>query len=147
MIQKRPGEEFSHHHRAGYTLAELLVVLVILGLIMGLVAPRFIGQIGGSKVKIAAAQVENLAAAAEFFSIDTGRYPTSSEGLNALVSAPGDRTGWNGPYLKRGRLPVDPWGNPYRYRLLPNGQFEIHSWGADNKEGGEDENRDHVSGS
>ncbi|PHR59687.1 MAG: type II secretion system protein GspG [Robiginitomaculum sp.] len=147
MMQKQSGKKVSRNQRAGYTLAELLVVLVILGLIMGLVAPRFIGQIGGSKVKIAAAQVENLAAATEFFSIDTGRYPSNSEGLSALVSVPGEPTGWNGPYLKRGHLPVDPWGNPYRYRLLPNGQFEIRSWGADNKEGGEDENRDHVSGS
>lgn len=132
---------------AGYTLTELLVVLVILGLVMGLVAPRFIGQIGGARVKAAAAQVENLASAIEFFHLDTGQYPTTANGLNALISQPATIEGWNGPYLRRGRLPDDPWGNPYIYQLLGDGRFVVRTLGKDAKEGGDGENRDHISGS
>ncbi|MBL4594965.1 MAG: type II secretion system major pseudopilin GspG [Robiginitomaculum sp.] len=132
---------------AGYTLTELLVVLVILGLVMGLVAPRFIGQIGGAKGKTATAQIENLASAVEFFHLDTGRYPTTSDGLSALVTAPSGAQGWKGPYLRRGLVPDDPWGTPYQYQLLGDGQFAIRTLGRDQKQGGEGEDQDYVSGS
>ncbi len=135
-------------NKAGYTLTELLVVLVILGLVMGLIAPKFIGQIGGARTKTAAAQVTNLASAVEFFYLDMGRYPSTLEGLTALLSPPPDSDTWNGPYLKRGKtVPNDPWKNPYIYEVLADGSFVIRSLGADAKEGGDGENRDHNSNS
>jgi len=142
---KNQNRKYINHSTAGYTLTELLVVLVILGLIMGLVAPRLLGQIGGAQSKTASAQVQNLASAVEFFHLDTGRYPTSSEGLQVLVSNSGGIEGWNGPYLKGSKLPNDPWKNPYIYELRANGQFVIRTLGADNKEGGDGKNKDHEA--
>ncbi len=127
---------------AGYTLTELLVVLVILGLLVGLIAPRFLGQIGKSKPKIARVQISNLATALDYYKLDTGSYPPPSAGLSALVQAPPNVQGWNGPYLKTRRVPVDPWGHPYVYRSGPNGDFIIKSLGADNREGGDGKNAD-----
>lgn len=140
--QKAPSSK-----QSGYTLMELVVVMLIIVVIVGVVAPRFIGQVGTAKANAASVQVKNLSAAVEFFYLDTGRYPTSAEGLNALVSAPGGVQNWNGPYLREGRLPDDPWKNPYIYRSSNNSQFTIKSLGADNKEGGDGQDRDHTSGS
>ncbi|VAV90534.1 hypothetical protein MNBD_ALPHA06-2216 [hydrothermal vent metagenome] len=134
-----------HRNEAGYTLVELLVVMLILGLLIGLVAPRFMNQVGGAKSKTARIQVENLASAIEFFRLDTGYYPNTSNGLEALVSAPPDASGWNGPYVKR--VPNDPWREPYVYELTGSNQFTIRTLGADKKAGGEGENEDYVSGS
>jgi len=126
---------------AGFTLVELLVVLAILGLLAGLVGPRVLGQLDGAKTKTATVQIKDLEQAAELFKLDVGRFPTTAEGLNALVqkvSVPG----WNGPYLKKG-LPTDPWGNPYRYENPGrNGDIDIYSYGADNAPGGEGERAD-----
>ena len=127
---------------AGFTLVELLVVLAILTLLAGLVGPRVLGQLGGAKSKTAAVQIADIDKAMELFKLDVGRFPSTEEGLEALVKKPASVTsGWAGPYLK-GTLPNDPWGKPYHYQLAPNGSIEIMSLGADGAPGGEGENAD-----
>ena len=126
----------------GFTLIELLVVLAILTMLAGLVGPKVLNQLGGAKSKTASVQIADLDKSLELFKLDVGRYPTTEEGLDALMKRPGSVNGWNGPYLKGG-LPSDPWGNPYRYANPgPNGGIEILSLGADNAPGGEGENAD-----
>ncbi len=128
---------------AGFTLVELLVVLAILGLLAGLVGPRVLGQLGGAKSKTAAVQVKDLEHAAELFKLDVGRFPTAAEGLEGLVSRPGSAPGWNGPYLKKGGVPQDPWGKPYFYEVPgKRGDIDIYSLGADGTAGGDGENAD-----
>jgi general secretion pathway protein G len=127
----------------GFTLIELLVVLVILVLLASLVGPRVIGYLGSSRTKAAKVQIESLASALELFKLDTGRYPTTGEGLKALVLAPGSASGWNGPYLTKRDVPSDPWGRPYNYRSPgQHGPFDVFSLGADNQVGGAGENED-----
>lgn len=122
----------------GYTLIEMLVVLTIISLIVGLVGPRVLNYLGESRVKTAKLQIENFGSALDLFYMDTGRYPTTSEGLGALVQRPSDVDVWNGPYIKGSRVPPDPWGNNYLYRSpvshLP--PYEIISLGSDGHEGG-----------
>ncbi len=126
----------------GFTLIELLIVLAILGLLAGLVGPRVLSQLDGAKSKTAAVQIKDLEQAADLFRIDVGRFPSNEEGLQALVTNPGNLRGWNGPYLRRG-LPADPWGNPYRYQSPGRfGDIDIYSYGADNAPGGSGENAD-----
>lgn len=125
----------------GFTLVELLVVLAILGLLAGLVGPRVLSQLDGAKSKTAVVQIKDLEQAVELFKLDVGRFPTSAEGLEALVTNPGVN-GWNGPYLRRG-LPDDPWGHAFRYESPGrNGDIDIYSYGADNAPGGSGENAD-----
>ncbi|MBV8620761.1 MAG: type II secretion system major pseudopilin GspG [Curvibacter sp.] len=124
----------------GFTLIELLVVLAILTLLAGLVGPRVLSQLGGAKSKTAGVQIADLEKSLELFKLDVGRFPTTEEGLNALVVKPGAAMGWNGPYLK-GAVPSDPWGHPYKY-TLNNGAVELLSYGADGAAGGEGENAD-----
>jgi general secretion pathway protein G len=127
----------------GMTLVELLVVLVILGLLAGLVGPQVLNQLGGAKSKTALVQVKDLEQGAELFKLDVGRYPNNQEGLNALIEKPATAPGWNGPYLKEHRIPLDPWGHPYHYQFPDsNGGLRIYSLGADNAEGGDGENAD-----
>ena len=122
----------------GFTLIELLVVLAILTLLAGLVGPRVLGQLGGAKSKTAGVQIADLDKSLELFKLDVGRYPTTEEGLDALVKRPGSVNGWSGPYLKGG-VPSDPWGRPYKYTNPgPNGGIEILSLGADGAAGGAD---------
>ncbi len=128
--------------RGGYTLTELLVVLVILGLLIGLIAPRFLGQIGKARSKTARVQISNLATALEYYQLDTGTYPATSIGLSGLLSSPPNVQNWDGPYLKTRRVPDDPWGNPYIYQPGADGIFIIRTLGADNREGGDGENTD-----
>lgn len=127
----------------GFTLVELLVVLVILGLLAGLVGPQVLNQLGGAKRDTAKIQIEDLERAAELFSLDVGRYPTNDEGLEALVKEPASARGWNGPYLRRGELPRDPWGHSFQYanpgEHNPKG-VDIWSNGADGTPGGEGDN-------
>jgi general secretion pathway protein G len=101
----------------GFTLVELLVVLVILGLVMGLVGPRVLGYLSSSRERTARLQIESFASALDLFYLDYGRYPNNSEGLQALVKSPGSNEHWAGPYLKQSNVPKDPWGNPYEYHV------------------------------
>lgn len=133
-------------HLRGFTLIELLVVLIILGLLSGLVGPRVMKHFGESKVKTAKLQIEELAAALDMYKLDTDTYPTSQQGLQALVQEPSNAAGWNGPYLRKNFVPQDPWNRDYHYKYPgENGEFDIYSFGADNAQGGEKDNRDIVS--
>lgn len=131
---------------AGFTLLELLVVLVILVLIAGLVAPRVIGYLGSSKTKTAKVQISALQSAIELYKLDTDQYPSTEQGLSALIKKPDNAENWNGPYLKRSAIPKDPWGNGYHYKHPgTHGDFDIYSLGSDNKEGGDGDKQDIVS--
>jgi len=127
----------------GFTLIELLVVLVILGLLASVAGPKVMNYLGGAKSDTARLQIEEFGATLDLYKLETGRYPSSQEGLQALVQQPSGVAGWNGPYLKKKSIPKDPWGNEYRY-VSPgqHGNYDIISLGADNKEGGEGDNRD-----
>lgn len=114
----------------GFTLIEMLVVITIIGLIMALVGPRVLNYLGESKVKAAQIQIESFSSALDLFYLDNGRYPSSSEGLPALVQRPGNSSSWNGPYLKTASIPTDPWGRPYIYRSPgSHAPYEIASYG------------------
>jgi general secretion pathway protein G len=121
----------------GFTLVEMLVVITIIGLIMALVGPRVLNYLSESKAKTAKIQIQGLSSALDLFYLDAGRYPSSAEGLAALVQPPGGIGTWNGPYLKGGNLPADPWGKPYVYRSPgEHGAYDISSLGSDGQEGG-----------
>jgi general secretion pathway protein G len=121
----------------GFTLVEILVVITIIALIMALVGPRVLNYLSDSKAKAAKIQIESLASALDLYFLDTGRYPSGSEGLNALMQRPGNATGWNGPYLRGNAVPNDPWGKPYVYRSPgQHGPYDIVSYGADGQQGG-----------
>lgn len=129
----------------GFTLLELLVVLGILGLLIGLVAPAALKQFGGAKQKIAQQSIERIAGVLDIYKLDIGRYPTTEQGLQALVSQPANEGRWNGPYLKGNSLPEDPWGHPFLYRApsqRPGRDYDLYSLGADGQAGGSGENGD-----
>jgi general secretion pathway protein G len=131
---------------AGFTLVELLVVLVILSLIMGLVGPRVLGYLSDARARSAKLQIDSLGAALDLFYLDAGRYPTQSEGLSVLVKRPPSITDWNGPYLKQSDLPLDPWGNAYVYKVPgETAPYQIVSYGSDGREGGSDDASDIAS--
>lgn len=130
----------------GFTLIELLVVLVILGLLAGLVGPQVLRHLGGAKSDTAQLQISELGAGLDLFHLEVGRYPTGDEGLEALVQEPPGVENWHGPYLKKKTVPKDPWGNEYHYDFPgDNGPYDLFSYGADNTEGGEGDNKDIVS--
>ena len=141
----RPARRTLRDER-GFTLVELLVVIIVLGLLVGLVGPRLFGRVGQSKVATARAQIELFGAALDQYRLDVGAYPSTSDGLEALVRNPGSRPKWNGPYLKKG-VPKDPWGNPYKFRCCPgqHGDYDLWSEGGDAAPGGEGENADVTS--
>jgi general secretion pathway protein G len=121
----------------GYTLVEILVVITIIGLIMALVGPRVLNYLTESKVKTARIQIVSFGSALDLFYLDAGRYPTSAEGLAVLVRPTAGITAWNGPYLKGGVVPSDPWGKPYVYRSPgEHGAYDVVSFGSDGQEGG-----------
>jgi general secretion pathway protein G len=131
------GRRADRRAEAGFTLVEMLVVIAIIGLIMGLVGPRVLNSLGESKVKAAKLQIESFSSSLDLFYLDVGRYPTASEGLAALAQRPGNAAIWNGPYLKTGSVPTDPWGHIYLYRApAERGPYEIVSLGSDGQEGG-----------
>ena len=134
----------SRRRVAGYTLIELLVVLVILGLLVGVVGPQIFPYLGRGKSETAALQIKSLEAAIDLFRLDVLRLPTQQEGLEVLVKKPEGVSRWTGPYLKGGRIPLDPWDRAYVYRIpsLSGGDYDLFSLGADGREGGEGENRD-----
>ena len=124
----------------GFTLLELLVVLVVLGLLAGIVAPRYFSQLGRSEAKVARAQIEGLAKALDLYRLEVGRYPSSEQGLQALVTAPSDEARWTGPYLQK-KVPDDPWGHPYIYRYPgESNEYDLLSLGKDGQPGGDGEN-------
>lgn len=132
-------------HSRGFTLIELMVVMVIIALLATLVGPRVMKYLGSSKVKTTQAQIEQLSTSLETFKLEVGRYPTTQEGLKALVEDPGKLPNWKGPYLKKKQLPPDAWGNPFYYEVPPKHggvDYDIYSLGADGKPGGEGENAD-----
>jgi general secretion pathway protein G len=126
----------------GFTLIELLVVVAIIGLLAGFVAPRYFGQIGKSEVSTAKAQIDALEKALDQYRLDTGKYPSTELGLNALVAKPAAEAKWNGPYLRKA-VPLDPWGKPYLYKVPgEKGDFDLVSYGKDGAPGGTGENAD-----
>jgi general secretion pathway protein G len=121
----------------GFTLVEMLVVITIIGLIMGLIGPRVLNYLGESKVKAAKIQLQSFSSALDLFYLDAGRFPSTSEGLTALVQRTPGVAAWNGPYLKGGAVPNDPWNHPYLYRSpAEHGPYDIMSYGSNGQEGG-----------
>jgi general secretion pathway protein G len=127
---------------SGFTLLELLVVMVIIGLLAGYVGPRYFAQVGKSEVKTARAQIDALEKALDQYRLDTGHYPTMEQSLAALVARPAAEPKWDGPYLKKG-VPMDPWGNAYVYRIPgQHGELDLISYGKDGQPGGAQESAD-----
>lgn len=139
-------KQMKKHAELGFTLLELLVVLGIIAMLAGIVGPQVMKHMGESKTKAAKVQVEDLAATLDMYKLDLGHYPSSEEGLNALIESPDSAKRWNGPYLQKNKIPLDPWQNEYHY-VSPgeHGKFDLFSYGADGKEGGEGEDQDLVS--
>lgn len=131
------------NRQLGFSMIELMVVMVILGLIAGLVGPRFFGRADVAKVQTAETQIQMLKSAVNLFYLDVGRFPTSQEGLRALVYKPENAEFWQGPYLEED-VPLDPWQNGYQYQLTASGisEFSLFSFGADGARGGEALNAD-----
>jgi general secretion pathway protein G len=136
------SNKVKNRRQSGFTLMELLVVLAILGLLMSLVGPRVLSQLGGAKSKTAAIQIKDLEQTLEMYMLDTGRFPSDEDGLDALVNKPGDAPGWNGPYLKSD-VPLDPWKRPYNYKYPgDHGEVDIFSYGKNGSAGGDGEDAD-----
>lgn len=138
-----PENKKKHDRERGFTLIELLVVLVILGLLVGIAAPAAMRYLSRAKVDVAQVQIKGFAVALDLYRLDVGRYPTSEEGLTALVRQPAGANRWNGPYLKANAVPLDPWERAYVYEAQGGGStYVLLSLGADGARGGEGENAD-----
>ena len=130
----------------GFTLLEMLVVLGIIAMLAGLVGPQVMKQLGGAKTKTAKVQIEDLSATLDMYHLDMGKYPTTEQGLQALVERPDDAKRWNGPYLSKNKVPQDPWGSDYKFESPgQKGKFDLYTFGADGTEGGDGEDQDVVS--
>jgi general secretion pathway protein G len=145
---KRPMKSPCRHPQRGFTLLEMLVVMVIIGLLAGLVGPRLFGKVDASKVQTAKTQIKMLKSALNIMQLDLGQYPAADQGLKLLVEPPqleSLKSAWKGPYVD-GKLPLDPWGNQYQYRLpgLDRQPFSVLSFGSDGREGGEGQAADIV---
>lgn len=126
----------------GFTLLELLVVMVIIGLLAGYVGPKYFAQVGKSEIKVTRAQIDAIEKALDQYRLDTGHYPALEQGLTALNVAPANELKWGGPYLKK-NVPLDPWGNAYLYKIPgDHGEFDLFSYGKDGQPGGNDEAAD-----
>ena len=131
----------------GFSLLELLAVLVILGILAGIFAPKFLGQAEKAKRSAAKLEIDQIGQSLDLYKLEIGKYPTTQEGLQALVTAPSGTTNWNGPYLKKSGVPKDPWANEYKY-VSPGDQgrpYDIISFGGDGKEGGDGDGKDITS--
>lgn len=136
------GRDRPRRRPSGFTLLELLVVMVIIGLLAGYVGPKYFAQIGKSEMKAARAQIDALEKALDQYRLDAGRYPSTDQGLSALMARPADESKWLGPYLKKA-VPMDPWGHPYQYRSPgEHGDFDLFSLGKDGQPGGTEESAD-----
>jgi len=134
-----------HLAAKGFTLLELLVVMVIIGLLVSYVAPRYFGQVGKSEVQLARAQIDALEKALDQYRLDTGRFPPPDLGLTALVTKPQNEARWAGPYLRKG-VPLDPWGRPYVYKQPgQHGDYDLLSYGKDGQPGGTGEAQDIIN--
>ncbi len=130
----------------GFTLLELLVVLGIIALLAGIVGPQVMKHMSASKTKATRVQVEDLSAALDMYKLDVGKYPTTEQGLSSLVEKPAGSKRWNGPYLRKDKVPHDAWIQPFHYASPgQHGKFDLYSYGADDKEGGEGEDQDIAS--
>jgi general secretion pathway protein G len=130
----------------GMTLIEILVVLTLIGIVMGIVGGNYLGQGEKAKAKAAKIEIEQIGQTLDLFRLEVGRYPTTQEGLQALITAPTGIPNWNGPYWKKNTLPKDPWTNEYKYASPgQHGAYDLWSYGADGKEGGEGVNKDITS--
>lgn len=130
----------------GFTLLELLIVMIIIGLLAALIGPKMIGRVGESRQTVAKQQIEGFSSAMEMYKLDTTKYPTQEQGLEALVTEPQGIANWKGPYLKKKFIPKDPWGNNYVYTYPgEHGDYDIVSYGADGNSGGDGEAKDVAS--
>jgi general secretion pathway protein G len=142
----RPATRVNRRREAGFTLVELLVVLIILGLIAAFAAPRVIKFVGGAKTDTARIQIERLSSILDLYRLQVGRYPSGDEGLDALMEAPAEAPNWDGPYLKKADALNDPWDRPYLYRYPgEHGDYDLYTLGADGQDGGEGEDQDLTS--
>ena len=134
------------NQQSGFTLLELLVVLGIIAMLAGIVGPQVMKHMGESKTKAAKVQIEDLAAALDMYKLDLGKYPTSEQGLAALIESPDGANRWSGPYLRKAKMPLDPWQQEYHYASPgEHGKFDLFTLGADGQEGGEGEDQDIAS--
>jgi general secretion pathway protein G len=141
-IKSRFSVNQGQYFHSGFTLLELLVVMVIIGLLAGYVGPKYFSQIGKSEIKAARAQIDSLGKALDQFRLDVGRYPNSEEGLASLIIRPTNVAKWDGPYLTK-NVPLDPWGNAYIYKYPgDHGEYDLISYGKDGQPGGEGEAAD-----
>ncbi len=145
MFAATPVFSMQPRRQSGFTLLELLVVIVIIGLLAAYVGPKYFSQLSKSEVTVARAQMEAFEKSLDTYRLDLGRYPTTEEGIAALMTAPASAGAkWNGPYLKKA-APSDPWGHPYQYRSPgAKGEYEIVSTGKDGQPGGTGENADLI---
>lgn len=142
-MQHKPQQQCRVKKQAGFSLIELMIVLVILGLIAGIVGPQAMKYLGKGKSQSAKVQIENISSALDMYRLEVGNYPTTADGLKALVSQPSGARGWNGPYLKKG-VPTDPWNNQYQYKRPGSGgqPYDLVSLGSDGAVGGSGEDAD-----
>ncbi len=148
MEQSDMGKSFNQEGMkvSGFTLIELLIVMIIIGLLAAFVVPKLIGKVDDSKITAAKAQIELISTALDMYKLDTGKYPSQNTGLGALNTKSEDVKNWDGPYLKKEKVPKDPWGSDFAYKFPgEHGDYDIISYGADGTEGGEADNKDIVS--
>lgn len=146
LKRKRTSSIDRLHGEQGFSLVELLVVLAIMGLLVAIAAPQVMKYLGSAKAETASIQIDRLGGVLDLYRLEVGRYPTTEEGLFALVERPADVTRWNGPYLKNRDALMDPWDRPYLYRAPgEHGEYDLLSLGADGQSGGDGESRDATS--